>query len=122
MTGHILAVDDSPSIRIAVRLALTEAGYEVTEAVDGADGLAKAKGARFDMILTDLNMPNMDGMTMIKEIRALPTQTGVPIIFLTTESDEAMKAQGKAAGATGWLVKPFQPPQLVQIAKKVIAK
>lgn len=122
MTGTILAVDDSPSIRTAVRLALTEAGYQVTEAVDGMDGLAKARSATFDMILTDLNMPNLDGLGMIKEIRKLPSQTGVPIIFLTTESDEGIKSQAKAAGATGWLVKPFQAPQLVQIVKKVIAK
>lgn len=121
MSGAILAVDDSPSIRVAVRLALTAAGYTVTEAVDGMDGLDKARSQRFDMILTDLNMPNLDGLGMIRQIRQMPNQSGVPIIFLTTESDDSMKAQGKAAGATGWLVKPFQAPQLVQIARKVIA-
>ncbi|VXC63896.1 response regulator [Sphingomonas sp. 8AM] len=122
MTASILTVDDSASLRMAIRIALTGAGYAVTEAVDGADGLAKATGTRFDMIVTDLNMPNMDGLSMIRALRQQPAQAGVPIIFLSTESDADMKAQAKAAGATGWLVKPFQPEQLIRVAQKVLGK
>jgi two-component system chemotaxis response regulator CheY len=94
----------------------------VTEAADGCEGLNKAQGQKFDMIITDLNMPNMDGLSMIREIRKLPIQAGTPIIFLTTESDDAVKQQAKAAGATGWLVKPFVPDQLLKIAKKVLGR
>ncbi|GAA4217756.1 response regulator [Sphingomonas endophytica] len=122
MTASILTVDDSASLRMAIRIALTGAGYAVTEAVDGADGLAKATGTRFDLIVTDLNMPNMDGLSMIRALRQQPAQAGVPIIFLSTESDAEMKAQAKAAGATGWLVKPFQPDQLIRVAQKVLGK
>jgi two-component system chemotaxis response regulator CheY len=122
MTASILTVDDSASLRMAIRIALTGAGYAVTEAGDGVDGLAKAAETRFDMIVTDLNMPNMDGLTMIRELRQQPAQTGIPIIFLTTESDADMKAQAKAAGATGWLVKPFVPDQLVKVARKVLGR
>ena len=122
MTASILAVDDSASLRMAIRIALTGAGYTVTEAGDGVEGLAKATSTKFDMIVTDLNMPNMDGLSMIREIRKQPTQAGVPIIFLTTESDPEMKNQAKAAGATGWLVKPFVPDQLVKVARKVLGR
>jgi two-component system, chemotaxis family, chemotaxis protein CheY len=122
MTASILAVDDSASIRVAIKIALAGAGYAVSEAVDGADGLAKAKAGRFDLIVTDLNMPTMDGLTMIEQLRQSPAHMGVPIIFLTTESDAAMKQRAKAAGATGWLTKPFDPDQLVKIIKKVLAR
>lgn len=122
MTASILTVDDSPSLRMAIRIALTGAGYEVTEAGDGQEGLDKANAGRFDMIITDLNMPNMDGLAMIRELRKSPAQCGTPIIFLTTESDDAMKQQAKAAGATGWLVKPFVPEQLVKVARKVLGR
>ena len=122
MTASILTVDDSASLRMAIRIALTGAGYAVTEAGDGVEGLAKAAATRFDMIVTDLNMPNMDGLTMIRELRSQPAQAGIPIIFLTTESDADMKAQAKAAGATGWLVKPFVPDQLVKVARKVLGQ
>lgn len=122
MSASILTVDDSASLRMAVRIALNGAGYTVTEACDGADGLAKAQAQRFDMIITDLNMPRMDGLAMIREVRKTPLQAGVPIVFLTTESDEGAKAQAKAAGATGWLVKPFVADQLVRIAKKVLGR
>jgi two-component system chemotaxis response regulator CheY len=88
----------------------------------GQEGLNAANAQRFDLIVTDLNMPNMDGLTMIREIRKSPAQSGVPIIFLTTESDDSMKAQAKAAGATGWLVKPFVPDQLVRVCKKVLGR
>lgn len=122
MTASILTVDDSPSLRMAVRIALTGAGYTVTEAGDGAEGLAKASAQRFDLIITDLNMPRMDGLTMIRELRTKPTMAGVPIVFLTTESEDGLKAQAKAAGATGWLVKPFNSEQLVKIARKVLGR
>ncbi len=122
MTASILAVDDSASLRMAIRIALTGAGYTVTEAGDGVEGLAKATSTKFDLIVTDLNMPNMDGLSMIRELRKQPAQAGVPIIFLTTESDPEMKNQAKAAGATGWLVKPFVPDQLVKVARKVLGR
>lgn len=122
MSASILTVDDSSSLRMAVRIALTGAGYAVTEAGDGMEGLSKAGTERFDMIITDLNMPRMDGLTMIREIRKSGKQTGVPIIFLTTESDDGMKGQAKAAGATGWLVKPFNAEQLVKITRKVLGR
>ena len=122
MTAAILTVDDSASVRMAIRIALTRAGYTVSEASDGADGLAKAKSQHFDMIVTDLNMPRMDGLTMIRELRKLPGQAGIPIIFVTTESDGEIKAQAKAAGATGWLVKPFQSDQIARVARKVLGR
>ncbi len=122
MTASILTVDDSPSLRMAIRIALTGAGYSVTEAGDGLEGLNKAKASRFDLIITDLNMPNMDGLTMIRELRKDPAQCGTPIIFLTTESDDSMKQQAKAAGATGWLVKPFVPEQLIKVSRKVLGR
>lgn len=122
MTASILTVDDSPSLRMAVRAALTGAGYSVAEAADGIEGLSKAASTRFDLIITDLNMPNMDGLTMIRELRRSPGQAGVPIVFLTTESDDSVKMEAKSAGATGWLVKPFNADQLVRVAKKVLGR
>lgn len=122
MSANILTVDDSASIRMTTKIALTNAGYQVTEAVDGADGLAKAKSTPFDLIVTDLNMPNMNGLEMIEALRQSPAHTGVPIIFLTTESDADMKARAKAAGATGWVTKPFDPENLVKIVRKVLGK
>ncbi|ACI56532.1 two-component system chemotaxis response regulator CheY [Rhizobium leguminosarum] len=122
MSANILTVDDSASIRLTTKVTLSNAGYSVTEAADGAEGLATAKGGRFDLIVTDLNMPVMDGLTMIEELRKLPGQAGVPIIFLTTESDTDLKARAKAAGATGWLTKPFDPEHLVKIVKKVLGR
>ncbi len=122
MSAKILTVDDSASIRMTTRIALTNAGYQVTEAVDGSDGLAKLNGDSFDLVITDLNMPNMDGLTMIRELRKIPAHMGIPVVFLTTESDGEIKSQAKAAGATGWLTKPFDPESLVKIAKKVLGK
>jgi two-component system, chemotaxis family, chemotaxis protein CheY len=122
VSARILTVDDSASVRLTTKIALSGAGYSVTEAVDGADGLAKAKAGAFDMIVTDLNMPNMNGLQMIQELRRSPAHLGVPILFLTTESDAGMKAQAKAAGATGWLTKPFEPDQLVKLVKKVLGR
>ena len=114
MAKTILSVDDSPSIRQMVGLTLTSAGYAVVEASDGRDGLAKAGMKTIDLVMTDLNMPGMDGLSMIREFR------GVPIVFLTTESDEAKKREAKGAGATGWIVKPFKQDQLLAVVKKIL--
>jgi two-component system, chemotaxis family, chemotaxis protein CheY len=122
MSANILTVDDSASIRLTTRLALTNAGYQVTEAVDGADGLSKLKSGQYDLIVTDLNMPNMNGLDMIRSLRQLPAYTGTPVIFLTTESDGEIKQQAKEAGATGWLTKPFDPETLIKITRKVLGK
>jgi two-component system chemotaxis response regulator CheY len=120
MTRSILSVDDSASALQMIKLTLSGAGYQVIQATNGADGLAKARGAAVDMVLTDLNMPVMNGLAMIRELRALPQFRGVPIVFLTTESDAAMKQQAKAAGATGWITKPFQQEQLLAVVRKVL--
>jgi two-component system chemotaxis response regulator CheY len=116
----ILALDDSPSVRQMVKLTLSGAGYSVVEANDGVEGLAKAKANAINMVVTDLNMPNMNGLSFIREMRKLPAYKGIPIVFLTTESDEGVKQQAKAAGATGWITKPFKPEQLTAIAKKLL--
>jgi two-component system chemotaxis response regulator CheY len=120
MTKTVLTVDDSASMRQMVKLTLSGAGYQVVEASDGADGLAKAQAAAMDMVVTDLNMPVMNGLQLIRELRKLPTYKGIPILFLTTESDAAIKQEAKAAGATGWITKPFQQEQLVTVVKKVL--
>lgn len=120
MSKTILAVDDSASIRQMVSFTLKSSGYDVVEAVDGVDGLEKAKAKAVNLVLSDQNMPRMDGLTLIKALRALPQYKTVPILMLTTESSDAMKQQGRAAGATGWLVKPFDPQKLVEVVKKVI--
>ena len=120
MAKVVLSVDDSASIRQMVAFTLKGAGYEVIEASDGQEGLEKAKSKTVDMVLTDQNMPRMDGLTLIKSLRAMPSYRSVPILMLTTESGDVMKQQGKAAGATGWLVKPFDPAKLLEVTKKVI--
>jgi two-component system chemotaxis response regulator CheY len=122
MTASILIVDDSASMRQAIKMALRSGGFAVEEAVNGAEGLEKAASGQFNMILTDLNMPVMGGLTMIRELRARGSAVGVPILFLTTESDDAFKQQGRAAGATGWVTKPFDPPALLRIVKKVLGQ
>jgi two-component system chemotaxis response regulator CheY len=116
----ILTVDDSASIRMMLKMTLTAAGHQVVEAGNGQEGLIKAKENPADLVFTDLNMPVMDGLTFIRELRKLPPYRGVPILFLTTESDSEMKRQAKEAGATGWLVKPFQQEQLLATVKKVL--
>jgi len=118
----ILTVDDSVSIRRAIKIALTDEGYVVTEAADGAEGLRQAGAGKFDMIITDVNMPVMDGLTMIRELRKKPSHAGVPILVLTTESDADMKAEAKAAGATGWVTKPFVPETLINVVKRILSK
>ncbi|TBW37615.1 response regulator [Siculibacillus lacustris] len=122
MPKTILTVDDSASMRQMIKMTLSGAGYAVLEAADGAQGLAAARGAKVDMVLTDLNMPVMDGVTLVRALRKLPALTGVPIVLVTTESDGDKKAEAKAAGATGWITKPFQPAQLLSLAKKVLGQ
>jgi two-component system, chemotaxis family, chemotaxis protein CheY len=118
----VLTVDDSASMRQMVKLTLSAAGYNVIEAGDGIQGLSVARAGTVNMVLTDLNMPGMDGLALIRELRKLPNLTGVPIILLTTESDAARKQEARSAGATGWITKPFQPEQLVSVAKKVMGQ
>jgi two-component system chemotaxis response regulator CheY len=103
-----------------VVFSLKAAGYQVTEAVDGQDGLDKARQHVFDLVLTDQNMPRMDGLTLIRSLRKIPTYQNVPILMLTTESGQDMKDKGRAAGANGWLVKPFDPQRLTEVVRKVI--
>jgi len=119
MSKTILTIDDSASVRQMIVLTLSGAGHNVIEAGNGADGYSKAVGQPVDAILTDLNMPVMNGIEFIKKYRQHPMSKGVPIILLTTESDEALKAEARAAGATGWIVKPFKQDQLVAVIKKV---
>jgi two-component system, chemotaxis family, chemotaxis protein CheY len=116
----ILTVDDSASVRQMVKITLSAAGYNVVEAIDGRDGLAKAKANPINMVLTDLNMPGMNGMEFIRVFRNLDAFRGIPIVFLTTESDDGVKQEAKAAGATGWITKPFKQEQLLAVAKKLL--
>lgn len=116
----ILAVDDSVSMRQLVAFTLKEAGFQVVEAVDGEDGLRKAQSTQADLVLTDVNMPKMDGIELIRNLRQLPAYRFTPMLLLTTESANDKKAEGKAAGATGWIVKPFNPEQLVATINKVV--
>jgi two-component system, chemotaxis family, chemotaxis protein CheY len=118
--ASILAVDDSASMRKMVTFTLKNAGYDVEEAEDGVDALNKAQLRVFDCIVTDVNMPNKDGITLIKDLRALPDYKFIPMLMLTTESGMEKKMEGKAAGATGWIVKPFDPEQLIKTLKKVL--
>jgi len=116
----ILTVDDSASIRQMVSFTLTKAGYEVSEAVDGRDGLEKSGKAGYNLIITDLNMPRMDGIEMITHVRKLPGYGFIPILMLTTESQPEKKDAGRKAGATGWIVKPFNAEQLVSVVQKLV--
>jgi two-component system chemotaxis response regulator CheY len=120
MGKTIMTVDDSASIRQMVGFTLKGAGYDVVEAVDGRDALAKLGGKPVNMVITDLNMPNLDGIGLITEVRKKPAYKFIPIIMLTTESQESKKQQGKGAGATGWIVKPFKAEQLLAVVKKVL--
>jgi len=118
--ANILAVDDSSSMRQMVAFTLKGAGYQVVEAADGQEALNKAKSQKFDLIITDVNMPIMDGITFIKNLRGEANYKFTPMLMLTTESSSDKKAAGKAAGATGWIVKPFNPDQLLNTVKKVL--
>ncbi len=121
MSASILAVDDSASMRQMVSFTLKGAGYDVVEAADGVEALNIAKTRSVNLVITDVNMPNMDGISLIKELRSLPSYKFTPLLMLTTESGAEKKQQGKAAGATGWIVKPFNPDQLLNTVKKVIS-
>jgi two-component system chemotaxis response regulator CheY len=116
----VLVVDDSNSIRDMVCFTLKSAGYQTVEASDGQQGLNTAKTGTFDLVISDVNMPNMDGITLCSELRKLPSFKFTPILMLTTESSGDMKQRGKAAGATGWLVKPFNPDKLIATIKRVV--
>ena len=120
MSHVIMTADDSASIRQMVSFTLKDAGYEIIEAVDGKDALSKLDGRTVHMMITDLNMPNMDGIELIRHVRARSEFKFIPIIMLTTESQAGKKQEGKAAGATGWIVKPFKPAQLIAVVKKVL--
>jgi len=116
----IMIVDDSASLRQVVGIALKGAGYDVIEACDGKDALSKLTGQKVHLIVSDVNMPNMDGISMVKEIKKLPNYKFTPIMMLTTESDTGKKMAGKEAGAKAWLVKPFQPPTLLDAVSKLV--
>jgi two-component system chemotaxis response regulator CheY len=115
----ILTVDDSASVRQMVKFTLSDAGYTVIEAVDGKDALSKLSRP-VSLVITDLNMPNLDGIGLIRHVRSNPACKGLPIIMLTTESQESRKQEGKQAGATGWIVKPFTQQQIVAVVKRII--
>lgn len=121
MSERILVVDDSASMRQMVAFALNGGGFDVTEAEDGVVALGKARGERFAAVVTDVNMPNMDGIELIRQLRGLPDYRFTPLLMLTTESAAEKKQEGKAAGATGWLVKPFNPEQLLATVRKVLS-
>ncbi len=116
----IMTVDDSASVRQMVSFTLRGAGYEVVEASDGKDAISKLGGTQVHMVITDLNMPNLDGIGLIRWIRSTPSYRFIPVILLTTESQDAKKQEGKSAGATGWIVKPFKPEQLLSVIRKVL--
>ncbi len=122
MSKTALVVDDSATMREMVSYTLKQAGFEPLAGANGQEALDQLTGQQVDLIITDLNMPVMNGMAMIRGLRALPTYVGVPIVFLTTESDEAVKSEAKAAGATGWLTKPFKPDQLLSVVAKLVRK
>jgi two-component system, chemotaxis family, chemotaxis protein CheY len=120
MSKTILTVDDSPSIRSLVRVTLQEAGYSVIEGFDGQDGLEKATTSRVDAIIVDQNMPRMDGISMIRALRRHPNGQGVPVVVLSTESEDNLKQQARDAGALGWMVKPFTQDKLLAVMRKVV--
>ena len=118
--ANILVVDDSQSMRQMVKFSLQSAGHHTVEAPDGKSGLNAAKLKQFDLVVTDVNMPIMNGFELTKGLRALPNYKFTPVLMLTTESDSSKKAEGKAAGVTGWIVKPFQPEKLITVINKLI--
>ncbi len=119
--ARILAVDDSAAMRQMVGITLTGAGHQVQQAVDGREALQFAERERFDLVITDVNMPGMDGLTLVRQLRNMPSYRGVPLLVLTTEATTERKLEGKAAGATGWLVKPFNPDRLLATVAKVLS-
>jgi two-component system chemotaxis response regulator CheY len=120
MAKTILVVDDSTSFRQVVSIALKGAGYDVVEGCDGKDALTKLDGRKINLIVSDVNMPNMDGITFVKAAKQLPAYKFTPVIMLTTEAGEEKKAEGKAAGVRAWVVKPFQPPVLLDAVSKLV--
>ena len=121
MSKKVLVVDDSASLRQVVSIALKGAGYNVLEACDGKDALTKLNGQKIHLIISDVNMPNMDGISLVKAVKELPNYKFTPIIMLTTESEESKKKEGQAAGAKAWVVKPFQPSQMLAAVSKLVA-
>lgn len=119
MTAHILAIDDSRTIRTLLTIALEKADFKVTTAVDGVDGVAKFHQMHADLVITDVNMPNKDGFGVIEDIRKSAVNKSVPVLVLTTESGAALKERARAAGATGWIVKPFDDNALVSVIKRL---
>lgn len=115
----ILIVDDSSSVRQVVTMSLRHAGYDVIEGVDGKDALSKLTGQKVHLIISDVNMPNLDGISMVKKIKEMPAYKFTPIVMLTTESEDEKKRQGQAAGAKAWMVKPFRPDQLLGVVQKL---
>ncbi|OZG41455.1 two-component system response regulator [Aeromonas sp. A35_P] len=120
MTKTVLIVDDSATIRQVVGMTLKGAGYEVMEASDGKDALKKLDGKKINLIISDVNMPNMDGISFVKEAKKLASYKFTPVIMLTTESQDSKKQEGQAAGAKAWVVKPFQPDQMLAAVAKLI--
>jgi two-component system chemotaxis response regulator CheY len=120
MAKLIMTADDSASVRQMVSFTLKQNGYDVVEAIDGKVALTKLSSQKVDMLITDLNMPNLDGLGLIRGVRAGTLNKFIPIVMLTTESQDSKKGEGKAAGATGWIVKPFKPEQLIAVIKKVL--
>jgi len=118
--ANILTVDDSPSIRQMIKVVLAPLGHNIIEAADGRQGLEKATSSRPSLVITDLNMPVMNGLELIRALRALPALAGLPIVFLTTESNDAVKQEAKQAGATGWITKPFSQDQLLAVVNKLV--
>ena len=120
MSKRILIIDDSSSFRSVVGLALQREGYEVVQASDGVDGLSKLDGSKFDLIISDVNMPNMDGITFVQQAKTKPEYKFTPVCMLTTENSDDMKNRGRAAGAKAWVVKPFEPPVLLKAVSKLL--
>lgn len=119
MSKNIMIVDDSATVRQVLRITLEDGGYDVTEAVDGQDALEQLSSQRFDMIVTDLQMPKLDGLSLIREVRKKTCNSHTPIVVLTTESKAEIKAEGKAAGVLGWIVKPFKPEQILSVVHTI---
>ena len=121
MSKTVLVVDDSTSLRQVVGMTLKSQGFEVIEGCDGKDSLTKLDGRKVHLIVSDLNMPNMDGLSFVREVKKMPDYKFVPIIMLTTETDDTLKAQGQAAGLKAWMVKPFKPEQMLAAVNKLVA-
>jgi len=119
MAKRVMTVDDSKTMRDMVSFTLRSAGFQVSEAEDGQKALVSLRSLQVDLVITDLNMPNMDGVSLIRNLRADPKYRAVPILMLTTEGDPGKKAEGRAAGATGWIVKPFDPTKLIDVVNRV---